>query len=108
MISYDVFTNTKRGVVEGFTKRHDVKTLVYFEAHDQIEDALKREKILKRWNRDWKIALIERDNPRWVDLYQGIGGRGPRLGEVDFVCATARATDEWILVSSTSMTNRAV
>jgi putative endonuclease len=61
----------KEGVADGFTKQHGVKTLVYFEPYDEIEHALQREKTLKGWNRNWKIALIERDNPRWDDLYQG-------------------------------------
>ena len=60
----------KEGLAEGFTKRHGVKRLVYFETHDSIEAAIAREKHLKRWRRDWKVELIERDNPRWVDLYK--------------------------------------
>ena len=62
----------KEGLAEGFTKHHDVKCLVYFEAHDSVEAAIGREKRLKRWRRDWKISLIERDNPDWVDLYEGL------------------------------------
>ena len=60
----------KEGLVDGFTKRHGVKTLVYYELHDRAEQAIRREKTLKRWLRDWKIALIETDNPNWDDLYQ--------------------------------------
>ena len=60
----------KEGPVDGFTKRHGVKTLVYFESHDRVEQAIQREKTLKHWVRDWKIALIERDNPHWEDLYE--------------------------------------
>ncbi len=60
----------KEGLAEGFTKRHGVKRLVYFETHDSIEAAIAREKHLKRWRRDWKVELIERDNPRWADLYK--------------------------------------
>jgi len=60
----------KEGLVDGFTKRHGVKTLVYFEAHDRAGQAIQREKTLKHWVRDWKIALIERDNPHWDDLYE--------------------------------------
>ena len=60
----------KEGLADGFTKRQGVKCRVYFETHDSIEAAIVREKRLKRWRRDWKIELIERDNPRWVDLYK--------------------------------------
>ena len=60
----------KEGLAEGFSKRHSVKRLVYFEAHESIEAAILQEKRLKRWRRDWKIELIERENPRWVDLYK--------------------------------------
>jgi putative endonuclease len=60
------------GVVEGFTKRYGVKRLVYFEEHATALAAIAREKTLKRWPRPWKIALIERANPNWDDLYEGI------------------------------------
>ena len=60
----------KEGLVDGFTRRHGVKTLVYFEIHQTAEQAIRREKTLKRWLRDWKIALIENGNPDWDDLYQ--------------------------------------
>lgn len=62
----------REGVVKGFTKRHDVKQLVYFEAFDDVGEALYREKVLKKWRRDWKIALIEGTNPNWHDLYGGL------------------------------------
>jgi putative endonuclease len=51
-----------------------VARLVYFEVFDQIEQAIQREKRLKKWNRAWKISLIEKDNPNWNDLYPGIAG----------------------------------
>ena len=57
---------------EGFTKEHGVHRLVYFELHESMEYAILREKRLKKWNRDWKIALIERDNPNWDDLYPNL------------------------------------
>ncbi|MDD9904152.1 MAG: GIY-YIG nuclease family protein [Rhodospirillaceae bacterium] len=60
----------KQGLADGFTKRHGVKTLVYVEAHQNIDDARTRENRLKRWRRGWKLALIERDNPDWRDLYE--------------------------------------
>jgi len=62
----------KEGLVDGFTKRYDVKILVYVEFHDRAEQAIQREKNLKHWVRDWKIALIERENPYWEDLYEGL------------------------------------
>lgn len=57
------------GVYDGFTKRYGVKRLVWFEWHDGIEAAIHREKRLKEYRRDWKINLIERENPDWHDLF---------------------------------------
>jgi putative endonuclease len=51
------------------SRRYGVKLLVYYEAHDEIQSAIGREKRLKKWNRAWKISLIEAANPRWEDLY---------------------------------------
>lgn len=62
----------KNDLVEGFTKKYQVHTLVYFESYKDINEALVREKQLKKWNRKWKIELIEKDNPNWKDLYQEI------------------------------------
>lgn len=59
------------GLGGGFTQRYGVKRLVWFEAHDGIEDAIRRETSLKRYKREWKINLIERENPHWADLYPG-------------------------------------
>jgi putative endonuclease len=56
------------GAVPGFTARYEVKKLVWFEAHESRETALITEKRLKKWNREWKLALIEMDNPDWEDL----------------------------------------
>ena len=56
-------------VADGFTKKYAVHRLVYFEQFDDIENAIRREKRLKSWNRDWKIRLIEESNPHWLDLY---------------------------------------
>jgi putative endonuclease len=64
----------REGLVEGFTKIYGVKLLVYFETYSDPLTAIAREKKLKRWRRDWKIALIERDNPYWQDLYPGLLG----------------------------------
>ena len=59
-------------VVPGFTKRYGVIRLVYYEIFDDIENAIRREKRLKKWNRAWKIRLIEEKNPNWDDLYPAI------------------------------------
>jgi putative endonuclease len=53
----------------GFTKDYTVDKLVYYEVFDDPGSAIVREKRIKRWKRDWKIALIERENPNWDDLY---------------------------------------
>ena len=58
--------------VRGFTKEYDVHRLVYFEQFDDAENAIRREKRLKKWNRAWKIRLIEESNPNWIDLYYQI------------------------------------
>lgn len=60
----------KEGVLEGFTKQYQVKSLVYYEETNSIELAIAREKQLKHWNRAWKIELIEKENPGWRDLSQ--------------------------------------
>ncbi len=60
----------RTGAVAGFTRRYDVKRLAWYEEYGEIDDALAREKSLKRWHRKWKLALIERMNPEWRDLYE--------------------------------------
>ena len=67
-------TEHRLKAVEGFTEKYDVGRLVYFEQFDDPENAIKREKRLKKWNRAWKIRLIEEKNPNWDDLYAGIAG----------------------------------
>lgn len=62
----------KNELVEGFTQRYKIKTLVYFEIFDDAENAIKREKRLKKWPRDWKMRVIEKINPNWRDLYDDI------------------------------------
>jgi putative endonuclease len=62
----------KESLVDGFTKKYKVHQLVYYETHDDIHEAILREKQIKKWNRDWKINLIEKDNPHWIDLYDGL------------------------------------
>jgi putative endonuclease len=66
----------KLKIAESFTKKHEVTRLVYFEIFDQIEHAIRREKRLKKWPRAWKISLIEKQNPDWIDLYPEIAGGG--------------------------------
>jgi putative endonuclease len=66
----------KNEVVEGFTKRYGVHRLVWYEVHVCMESAIRREKALKKWNRAWKIRLIEETNPQWRDLYEEILGLG--------------------------------
>jgi len=66
----------KLKIAESFTKKHEVTRLVYFEIFDQIEHAIRREKRLKKWPRAWKILLIEKQNPDWIDLYPEIAGGG--------------------------------
>jgi len=59
----------KRGLAGGFTSKYGVRTLVYFEPHATMENAIRRERQVKKWRRCWKLELIERQNPRWRDLY---------------------------------------
>ena len=59
----------KRGCVPGFTRRYGVNHLVYYEAYESPEAAICREKAMKKWKREWKISLIEKHNPEWVDLF---------------------------------------
>ena len=59
----------KNDLVDGFTKEYAVHNLVYFEVTESVESAIAREKQLKKWNRAWKIRLIEKNNPEWQDLY---------------------------------------
>jgi len=59
-------------VVAGFTNRYKLDTLVWYEVHDGVESAIAREKNIKKWNRLWKIELIESTNPNWTDLYTEI------------------------------------
>jgi putative endonuclease len=62
----------KEGFVDGFTKKHDLHQLVYYEAHVDINEAILREKKIKRWRRQWKINLIEQNNPHWNNLAIGL------------------------------------
>ncbi len=60
----------KEKLEDGFTKKFNVQNLVYYETHGSVVDAIKREKQLKKWKREWKIKLIEKENPEWNDLYE--------------------------------------
>ena len=60
----------KNALVEGFTERYGVHTLVWYEAHGTMRSAIAREKAMKGWKRAWKIALIEKSNPEWRDRYE--------------------------------------
>jgi putative endonuclease len=62
----------KNDVVEGFTKKYRVHMLVWYELHEDMESAIIREKRLKKWNRAWKLRIIEEMNPNWDDLYDSI------------------------------------
>ncbi len=62
----------RENVRPGFTQRYGVKTLVWHEQHTSRDSAFSRERQLKKWNRDWKLALIEKDNPQWRDLWTDV------------------------------------
>jgi putative endonuclease len=62
----------REGLADGFSKRYGVKRLVWYEAHTDITEAIRREKRIKKWNRAWKVELIQKANPRWLDLYADI------------------------------------
>lgn len=64
----------REGLAEGFAKKYRVKTLVWYEQHATMESAIAREKALKKWNRAWKLKLIEETNPQWRDLWPEING----------------------------------
>ena len=62
----------KTGLINGFTKKYSVNKLVYFESTNDVNAAILREKRLKKWKRQWKIELIEKSNPDWNDLSEGL------------------------------------
>ena len=63
-----------QGLFEGYTKRHDIKMLVYYEMHDMMDTAIRRERQIKEWQRAWKIRLINGFNPEWTDLFDRPSG----------------------------------
>jgi len=64
----------KSDCVEGFTKKYAIHRLVYYEVFADPYNAISREKVLKSWKREWKIALVEKGNPEWADLYDSLSG----------------------------------
>jgi putative endonuclease len=74
----------EQGLIEGFTKKYDIKLLVYYEMHAMLDAAIAREKLLKRWRREWKYRIIEQMNPEWRNLFD------PQTGEIDFGSADKR------------------
>jgi len=62
----------KANLVAGFTQKYNVHYLVYFEETQDVVSAINREKQIKKWNRKWKLALIEKENPEWQDLYESL------------------------------------
>ncbi|MCY3693051.1 MAG: GIY-YIG nuclease family protein, partial [Chloroflexi bacterium] len=76
----------KHDVIDGFSKRYQTHSLVWYEIHDNMESAITREKALKRWNRAWKLALIEQGNPAWRDLYQDLEPILKTVGNLQWCC----------------------
>ena len=62
----------RKGIVKGFTSRYGLKRLVYYERHDEMRNAIQREKSLKHWSRAWKVRTIEVLNPNWDDLFEAL------------------------------------
>lgn len=62
----------KQNLAEGFTRKYDVHSLVWYEMHETPQAAIQREKQIKKWKRDWKLSLIEKNNPEWKDLYASL------------------------------------
>ena len=71
----------REGTAGRFTKRYNVHNLVWYEPYQFIEDAIQREKSIKRWPRQWKINLIEHENPHWQDLYVGLQAKWSLAGD---------------------------
>ena len=75
-VTSDLVARTHRhreGLIKGFTNRYGISRLIYYELYEDMRSAIARERQLKKWNRDWKINLIEGANPNWVDLAEGLG-----------------------------------
>ncbi|MDP3803728.1 GIY-YIG nuclease family protein [Brevundimonas sp.] len=65
----------KQGLIPGYTSERGIDRLVWYETHQYIDQAILREKRIKRWRREWKFALVEETNPRWGDLYGDLRAR---------------------------------
>ena len=63
----------RKEITKGFTARYGVKRLVWFEVHEMMDSAIRREKSIKRWRREWKVQLVEAENPKWRDLAEEWG-----------------------------------
>ena len=64
----------RNNLIDGFTSKYHVYRLVYFETIEDVYSAIEREKVLKKWNREWKVRLIEKENPDWLDLSEDVVG----------------------------------
>jgi putative endonuclease len=87
----------KAKLTQGFTSEHNIDRLVWFRGYGEVHVAIHFEKLLKRWRREWKIQLIEDDNPRWEDLYLQMMSEGPLhpvLRVPDSRCAASGMTGE--------------
>ena len=87
-VTNDIIRRThehRESAIDGFTGRYGLKRLVWYEAHTDVPTAIRREKALKAWQRDWKLRLIEAANPEWNDLWPGLFGEG--LSVADWLAA---------------------
>jgi len=73
----------RKHLMDGFTKRYGVARLVWYELHVTMETAIRREKCIKKWNRAWKVRLIDETNPSWRDLWPDIIGQEPTATSMD-------------------------
>jgi putative endonuclease len=71
----------KNKFIEGFTRKYNIDKLVYYEQYRDAQNAIKREKRIKKYNRTWKLELIEKSNPEWKDLYNEITGLSGQAGQ---------------------------
>ncbi len=85
----------KEGTGSRFTAKYGVVRLVWYEEHFDIRDAIDREKAIKRWRRDWKIAMIEQMNPGWEELFRGTGWRGV-AGRCACTRSHCRGGEAWV------------
>ena len=79
---YNRIADHKNGWLDGFTKEHDLKILMWYAHLPTMEEAIRREKLLKKWHRDWKFRIIEAMNPDWLDLHDHIDGN-PFYNHID-------------------------